>query len=359
MHMEPLITIPCRKNFWCGWKDQRNSTRQKKSSPIKLKHMSYSSRVYRQRNAHTHDDAKKEGFFSKQHEIDQNKKDGLRVNEPGDSYEKEADAVAGALVNHPASNKKGVQQKRSGSVQRLSTSTEEDKFSTNDARMKKDKDVQRAPMGNEKEKEKVQKKDDAKKEEEKVQKKEEPKKEEEKVQKKEEPNKEKEKVMRKEEPEKEKEKVQKKDEPKKEEEKVQRQPEGNAASLEVSGDIIRMKGGGEPLPTKILNEMNAGFGKDFGDVRIHSDQKAAELSDQLEAQAFTHRNDIYFNSGKFDPDRSDGKFLLAHELTHVMQQQGAEMQNESSASEQQPSSDRTTRGPAAAGESGPGNHAST
>src|SRR5215218_7894911 len=102
--------------------------------------MSYSSRVYRQRNAHTHDEAKQEGFFSKQHDIDQEKKNGeasgLKVNEPGDNYEKEADSVANSVVNNSAQSP-AVQQKKISSVQRLATSTEEDKFSTNDARMKK------------------------------------------------------------------------------------------------------------------------------------------------------------------------------------------------------------------------------
>ena len=276
--------------------------------------MSYSSRVYRQRNAHTHDESKKEGFFSKQHDIEQGKNKGLKVNEPGDSYEKEADAVANAVVNHPGAKGKSTQQKASGSVQRLSTSAEEDKLSTNDARMKQDKDVQRAPMAEEKEKEKVQKKDEPKKEEEKVQKKDEPKKEEEKV-------------MKKDQPKKEEEKVQKKEQPRKEEEKpLQRKPEGNStAAPEIAADIRQHEGRGEPLPPKVLLEMNAGLGKDFSDVRIHNDQDAAAMSDELEAQAFTHKKDIYFNSGKFDPYRSNGKFLLAHELAHVVQQQGSEM----------------------------------
>jgi hypothetical protein len=165
--------------------------------------MSYSSRVNRQRNAHTHDETNQEAFFSKQHDIEQNKKEasGLKVNEPGDSYEKEADSVANTVVNNPAQGSV-VQQKKINSVQRLATSEEEDHFSTNDARMKKDKDVQRAPMEPENEKE-VQKKDEPKKEEEKVQKKDEPKKEEEKVQKMDEPKKEEDKVQKKEEPKKE------------------------------------------------------------------------------------------------------------------------------------------------------------
>ncbi|MEP7229794.1 MAG: DUF4157 domain-containing protein [Ginsengibacter sp.] len=345
--------------------------------------MSYSSRVYRQRNVHTHDETNQEGFFSKQHDIDQDKKKGeasqpgLKVNEPGDSYEKEADSVANAVVNN-AGRSPAVQQKKISSVQRLSTSAEEDRFSTNDARMKKDKDIQRAPVEAEKEKdkvqkkdepkkdeekvqkkdepkkeeerfqkkgepkkeeEKVQKKDEPKKEEEKVQKKGEPKKEEEKVQKKGEPKKEEEKVQKKDEPKKEEEKVQKKDEPKKEEEKVQkmdepkkeeeekkstavqRKPEGNTSTTPQVTDQIRQTAGkGDQLPAKALQEMSTGFGIDFSSIRIHNDTEAVNMSNQLEAQAFTHGTDIYFNEGKFDPDSSSGKLLLAHELTHTIQQ---------------------------------------
>jgi len=284
--------------------------------------MSYSSRVYRQRNAHTHDEANQEAFFSKQHDIDHDKQkaeaSALKVNEPGDSYEKEADSVAKAVVNNTARSP-AVQQKKMSGVQRLTTSTEEDK------------DVQRAPAEPEKEKE-VQKKDEPKKEEEKVQKMDEPKKEEEKVQKKEEPKKEEEKVQKKDEPKKEEEKVQKMDEPKKEEEEkkpatVQRQPAANAStsSPQVSDQIRHTAGRGDQLPAKTLHEMNTGFGVDFSKVRIHNDSDAAQMSNQLEAQAFTHGSDIYFNKGKFNPDHSSGKLLLAHELTHVVQQKGNEM----------------------------------
>jgi hypothetical protein len=170
--------------------------------------MSYSSRIYRQRNAHTHDDSKKEGNVSGKHDTEQEKKhvgdskQGITVNEPGDSYEKEADIMARNVVSNETLSA-GVSQKAPGSVQRLSTSAEEDKFSTNDARMKKDKDVQRA-VDPKKEEDTVQKKSETKKDEEKVQKKEEPKKEEEKIQKKDEFSKDDEKLQKTADPEKEK-----------------------------------------------------------------------------------------------------------------------------------------------------------
>ena len=69
--------------------------------------------------------------------------------------------------------------------------------------------------------------------------------------------------------------------------------------------------------------METAFGEDFSDVRIHTGPQAESLSADLGAHAFTYGSDIYFNSGKYKPDTSEGRRLLAHELTHVVQQGGA------------------------------------
>lgn len=66
--------------------------------------------------------------------------------------------------------------------------------------------------------------------------------------------------------------------------------------------------------------MEQGFGADFGAVNIHTDSEAQKMNEQLGAQAFTTGNDIYFNEGKYNPNSSEGKHLLAHELTHTLQQ---------------------------------------
>ena len=87
-------------------------------------------------------------------------------------------------------------------------------------------------------------------------------------------------------------------------------------------EIAQQAGKGSPLPAKTLAEMNKAFGMDFGKVRIHHDGAAAKLCQELNAQAFTKGMDIYFNEGKYNPDSTDGKQLLAHELTHVAQQSG-------------------------------------
>ena len=69
--------------------------------------------------------------------------------------------------------------------------------------------------------------------------------------------------------------------------------------------------------------MESAFGADFSGVRIHAGSAAAGLSRDIQAHAFTHGSDIYFNHGQYDPHTDGGRRLLAHELTHVVQQRGA------------------------------------
>jgi hypothetical protein len=95
---------------------------------------------------------------------------------------------------------------------------------------------------------------------------------------------------------------------------------GGFASPEVAAGIKRQSGKGSPLPAGTLAEMNKSFGMDFSQVRIHTDSAAARLCEELNAQAFTHGTDIFFNEGKYNPESTEGKLLLAHELTHVVQQ---------------------------------------
>ncbi len=91
----------------------------------------------------------------------------------------------------------------------------------------------------------------------------------------------------------------------------------------VEGAIRSSKGGGEPLSAGMQAQMEGSFGADFSSVRVHSDSQAVQLSQAVGAQAFTHGNHIYFNSGKLDQQSSGGQRLLAHELTHVVQQGAA------------------------------------
>lgn len=78
-----------------------------------------------------------------------------------------------------------------------------------------------------------------------------------------------------------------------------------------------------PLDTNSRSRFEPRFGRDFGGVRIHTDRRAASAADELGAIAFTHDRDIYFAEGSYRPESVDGGRLLAHELTHVAQSEGA------------------------------------
>ncbi len=92
------------------------------------------------------------------------------------------------------------------------------------------------------------------------------------------------------------------------------------ASNEITQKINSSKGTGSLMGSTTQNFMESRFDTDFSDVRIHTDSDAAQLSKSLNAQAFTIGNDIYFNEGKYNPTSNSGKHLLAHELTHTIQQ---------------------------------------
>jgi len=96
------------------------------------------------------------------------------------------------------------------------------------------------------------------------------------------------------------------------------QQESSSALLEQR--IQNSRGTGNPLPDTVLKEMEQQFGKDFSHVVIHNDNEAAELCKELNARAFTIGSDIYFAPGEFTPETERGRELLAHELTHVVQQ---------------------------------------
>lgn len=90
----------------------------------------------------------------------------------------------------------------------------------------------------------------------------------------------------------------------------------------VEEKIRKNNGAGQKINNETRAEMENGLGTDFSQVNIHTDQEATYLNNTLGAQAFTNGNDVYFNQGKYNPGTSDGKHLLAHELTHTIQQSG-------------------------------------
>lgn len=97
----------------------------------------------------------------------------------------------------------------------------------------------------------------------------------------------------------------------------------------LADTLQRRRGHGQPLPIATRNWMEERFGADFGRVQIHNDSEAAWMNSALGARAFTHGHDIYFQQGEYHPAAPHGQRLLAHELTHVLQQTGQVMRQPS------------------------------
>ncbi len=96
-----------------------------------------------------------------------------------------------------------------------------------------------------------------------------------------------------------------------------------AAAGDVESRLAAGRGGGQALDLGFRAELEGAFGYDFGGVRIHTGTAADELSGQVRAEAFTNERDIYFRAGRYQPGTESGRFLLTHELTHVIQQGAA------------------------------------
>ncbi|WP_373518856.1 DUF4157 domain-containing protein [Pricia sp.] len=228
----------------------------------------------------------------------------LTVGKPGDKYEKEADNMADAVVN--TTSKPDIHNKEISSIQResLATPQEDEKLGTAEQRMEEDKLVQEKPelqrMNGEEEEGMLNKMEG-----------------------------EEEGMLNKMEGEEEEEGMVSKMEGEEEEESLQTKSNGStktAASSGVARQIKSKSGKGKTLPKNTQAEMKSSFGTDFSGVNIHTDQDAVNMNKELGAQAFTHGSDVYFNSGKYNPDSSEGKHLLAHELTHVVQQNSLSIQ---------------------------------
>jgi hypothetical protein len=218
----------------------------------------------------------RESFFTRQSRTAiQRKKEAsffqakLTVGEPNDAYEQEADSVASQVVNQSQAGP-ALQKKKIAGIQRLATSKADETTGTDEERMRRDKEIQRMPDTRGKEK------------------------------------------------------------PKEDEEKmgggsaVQMKQEGGGAvaSTQVSSRIEQKAGKGHSMAAGTKEQMQSSIGADFEGVNIHTDAESIALNRELGAQAFTHGRDIYFNAGKYDPESTQGKKLLAHELTHVVQQTG-------------------------------------
>ena len=106
-----------------------------------------------------------------------------------------------------------------------------------------------------------------------------------------------------------------------EEERVQAKSDGPTRSR-IADQAIESSGGGRPLAPAVRSRLESGMGVDLSDVRVHADAQAHHAAKALNARAFTHKNDIWLGSGESPSDTH----LMAHEATHVVQQQSGLVQ---------------------------------
>jgi outer membrane protein OmpA-like peptidoglycan-associated protein len=90
----------------------------------------------------------------------------------------------------------------------------------------------------------------------------------------------------------------------------------------TAAQIGALRGGGQSLPAPERTFFESRFGHDFSDVRVHTNDQAAQTAGQVQALAFTTGHDIVFGAGQYRPGDTAGRRLMAHELTHVVQQSG-------------------------------------
>ncbi len=98
---------------------------------------------------------------------------------------------------------------------------------------------------------------------------------------------------------------------------------GGEASNDWESAINRARGRGQPLSARLQQSMGEAMGADFSGVRVHTDAQANQLNRALQAKAFTTGQDLFFKKGEYQPGSRGGQELIAHELTHVVQQKGA------------------------------------
>jgi hypothetical protein len=115
--------------------------------------------------------------------------------------------------------------------------------------------------------------------------------------------------------------------------RAQEEAQSNAVHATVERAIQEQRGGGQPLDTGIRRQMESSMGADFSRVRVHTGGQADTLNRALSARAFTTGHDIFFRQGAYQPGSFVGRELLAHELTHVVQQNGDQVRRKMSVSQ--------------------------
>ena len=101
---------------------------------------------------------------------------------------------------------------------------------------------------------------------------------------------------------------------------------GGPTTPQFETQVRSAKGGGQALNSTLQAKMGEAMGADFSGVRVHSNPQSHQLSQAIQAKAFTTGQDVFFNRGQYQPSSHQGQELIAHELTHVVQQKGAAVQ---------------------------------
>jgi len=97
---------------------------------------------------------------------------------------------------------------------------------------------------------------------------------------------------------------------------------GGEASTDLESSIQSARGGGKSLDPNLQTQMGKAMGADFSGVKVHTDSQSDQLNKSIQAKAFTTGQDVFFRQGAYDPSSQGGQELIAHELTHVVQQNG-------------------------------------
>jgi hypothetical protein len=92
------------------------------------------------------------------------------------------------------------------------------------------------------------------------------------------------------------------------------------ASQDLESSIQNVRGSGQPLDPNLQTKMEQVMGSDFSGVKIHTDAQSDQLNQSIQAKAFTTGQDVFFRQGAYNPKSKEGQELIAHELTHVVQQ---------------------------------------
>lgn len=103
---------------------------------------------------------------------------------------------------------------------------------------------------------------------------------------------------------------------------IQRKPQDSGdARTSLPDEFLSGMGSGQPLDRAARAFMESRIGHDFGSIRVHTGERAAQSAQALNAQAYTAGNNVVFAANRYNPATRGGRWLLAHELAHTVQQQ--------------------------------------